>query len=52
MTPYFLGSDVSKGYADFQLLNDRRQPMLTSFQLDDTYAGHQQLYQILVTFLT
>jgi transposase len=51
MTTYYLGIDVSKGYADFQLFNDRRQPMLTSFQLDDTHEGHQQLYQLLTTFL-
>ena len=50
MTPFYLGIDVSKGYADFQLLDEHRQPMLASFQLDDTHEGHQQLEHILTNF--
>jgi hypothetical protein len=28
----FLGIDVSKGYADFALLNEQKQPLIKSFQ--------------------
>jgi transposase len=39
----FLGIDVSKGYADFALLNEQKQPLIKSFQLDDTPDGHSKL---------
>ncbi len=40
---YYLGLDVSKGYADFAILNERMQPLVQSFQLDDTPNGHSHL---------
>lgn len=43
----FLGIDVSKGYADFVVLDYRKGLVMKSFQLDDTHAGHSKLYSIL-----
>jgi len=40
---WYLGIDVSKGYADFALLSDLLVPQEETFQLDDTKAGHEQL---------
>ena len=37
MTSYYLGIDVSKGYADFVILDSHKQPVKDSFQLDDTF---------------
>ena len=51
MTPVFLGIDVSKGYADFVLLNDRQLPLAKAFQLDDTATGHQHLITYLQEFV-
>jgi len=39
----FLGIDVSKGYADFILLDPDKQPLEESFVLDDTRQGRQTL---------
>lgn len=39
----FLGIDVSKGYADFFLMDENKQNMERSFQLDDNNQGHQEL---------
>jgi transposase len=39
----FLGTDVSKGYADFVLLNHKGQKLEDTIQLDDTHAGHNLL---------
>jgi transposase len=50
MNPFYLGIDVSKGYADFMILNAKKQPMGKNFQLDDTFEGHSQLYQCLDSF--
>ncbi len=52
MKPFYMGIDVSKGYADFMILNSKKQPVAQSFQLDDTFEGHQSLYKILGRFLT
>jgi len=52
MTSFYLGIDVSKGYADFVILNHQKQPVMDNFQLDDTFQGHSQLYEILNRFLT
>lgn len=41
----YLGIDVSKGYGDFILLNSEKHELIESFQLDDTYDGHHQLYK-------
>jgi len=50
MNNYYLGVDVSKGYADFVMLDDKKQPIEENFQLDDTFDGHCRLYEILCTF--
>jgi transposase len=50
MEHYYLGVDVSKGYADFVILNDKKQPIEQNFQLDDTFVGHGCLYQRLLRF--
>ncbi len=34
----FMGVDVSKGYADFTLLDDSGEEIMESFQLDDTHS--------------
>jgi len=51
MTSFYLGIDVSKGYADFLVLNHKKQPVVKNFQLDDTFEGHTRLYEILNQFL-
>lgn len=51
MEPFYLGIDVSKGYADFMMINSKKQPVLQAFQLDDTFEGHQTLYNALGLFL-
>jgi len=50
MTHYYLGIDVSKGYADFIMLNEKKHIIEPSFQLDDTANGHSLLYQFLRRF--
>jgi transposase len=50
MNNFYLGCDVSKGYADFIIINEDKQTVLDSFQLDDTYSGHKQLCSILNKF--
>ncbi len=50
MDKFFLGGDVSKGYADFILIDEEKQTIVNSFQLDDTATGHQQLSVILKEF--
>lgn len=50
MTPYYLGIDISKGYADFMILNAKKQPVEHCFQLDDTFDGHSCLHQKLCRF--
>jgi transposase len=46
----YLGGDVSKGYADWVILSEKKQAVLDNFQLDDTYAGHCKLYTMLETY--
>ena len=50
MSNYYLGIDVSKGYADFIMINSKKQPVETNFQLDDTFDGHNQLFKFLDLF--
>lgn len=50
MTSYYLGIDISKGYADFAILDSSKYPVEKSFQLDDTFEGHSFLYQYLCRF--
>lgn len=49
MNNYYLGADVSKGYSDFMLLDDKKRRIEEDFQLDDTFDGHQKLYHILAS---
>ena len=50
MNKYFLGCDVSKGYADFIILDSNKNIIEDNFQLDDTFNGHNNLYSILTEF--
>lgn len=50
MQSYYLGIDVSKGYADFIILDASKKPIMPNFQLDDTFDGHCQLYNTLCEF--
>jgi len=43
----FIGSDVSKGYCDFIILDSDENIVLENFQLDDTSLGHNQLKKII-----
>jgi len=47
----YLGGDVSKGYADWVILSEKKQTVLENFQLDDTYAGHCKLYSMLEAYV-
>ena len=47
---YFMGCDVSKGYADFIILDESKHCIENNFQLDDTFAGHNCLYKKLTSF--
>jgi transposase len=51
MQRYYLGIDVSKGYADFIILNEHKKVIVDNFQLDDTSEGHSLLYEHLMNFL-
>lgn len=44
---YYLGIDVSKGYADIIILDKKKNIIEPNFQLDDTFEGHSKLFQIL-----
>lgn len=46
----FLGIDVSKGYADFELLNDKKVALEKGFQNYDTCNGHEDLLEKLQIF--
>lgn len=50
MIEFFLGIDASKGYSDFVMLDGKKQTVIENFQLDDTFEGHAQLYEILRSF--
>lgn len=50
MNNFYLGCDASKGFADFIIINEAKQVVLESFQLDDTAMGHQQLSNLLNQF--
>jgi len=50
MKNYYLGCDVSKGYADFVILDSDKNVIENNFQLDDTFIGHNKLYSILTDF--
>ena len=46
----FLGIDVSKGYADFALMDATLALTEPCFQLDDTNSGHEKLREIIETY--
>jgi len=50
MQQYFLGCDVSKGYADFIMLDAQKRILEPNFQLDDTFDGHARLSEFLQKF--
>ena len=50
MQSFFLGLDVSKGYADLILLDASEKTVESNFQLDDTFDGHCRLYEFLCNF--
>ena len=43
----FMGIDVSKGYADFIIIDQNKKVVESNFQLDDTNNGHAELYELL-----
>ena len=47
MKQLFMGIDVSKGYADFIVIGQNKKVVEPNFQLDDTYNGHAELYEVL-----
>jgi transposase len=51
MKNYYLGGDVSKGYADFVILDSQKTVVEENFQLDDTFIGHSKLYEALQELL-
>lgn len=50
MSNYYLGGDVSKGYADFIMLDEHKTVAEKHFTLDDTALGHQGLFHVLQSF--
>jgi len=50
MQHFYLGGDVSKGYADFVILDSQKRRIEENFQLDDTCSGHSSLYGRLFNF--
>ena len=50
MQNYYMGIDVSKGYADFVILDAKKRVVEPNFQLDDTFHGHCKLFEILKHF--
>jgi transposase len=50
MPNYYLGCDVSKGYADFLILDSDKKIIEPVFQLDDTFEGHNQFFRFLQEF--
>ena len=51
MKSFYMGIDVSKGYADFMIINRQKKSVTKAFQLDDTFEGHQRLYNVISRFL-
>ncbi|MGA9233236.1 MAG: IS110 family transposase [Desulfobacterales bacterium] len=50
MNPFYMGIDVSKGYADFMIIDRQKCPVVKAFQIDDTFDGHRCLYTALEHF--
>ena len=51
-TEGFLGADVSKGYADFILVDSQRNVLEKTFQLDDNKEGRKTLTELLNQWLS
>jgi transposase len=51
MKKAYLGIDVSKGYADFILIDSERKPLSKDFRLSDTRSGHDKLERFLTSAL-
>jgi transposase len=47
---YYLGIDVSKGYADFVILDNEKAVVLKPVKFYDTFEGHGKLYAFLGDF--
>ncbi len=50
MGDFYMGCDVSKGYADFIVINKSKRVIEKPFQIDDTFEGHSALTNILKQF--
>jgi len=50
MESYYMGIDISKGYADFVILDAKKNVAEPNFQLDDTFGSHCKLFDILKLF--
>jgi transposase len=48
----FLGIDISKGYADFLLLDEHKQVVEEGFQLEDNRSGRQRLKDLVQEWFT
>ena len=46
MESYYMGIDVSKGYADFVILDAKKDVVEPNFQLDDTFGSHCKLCDV------
>lgn len=51
MNNFYLGCDVSKGHADFVIIDNQSKVVEKNFKLDDTPNGHETLYRVLKSFL-
>jgi len=50
MSEFFMGCDVSKGYADFVIIGCGEEVIEPTFQVDDTAEGHAVVVEFLSTF--
>jgi len=51
MSALYVGGDVSKGYADFAILDEHGGVVEPAFRLDDTSAGHKRFVALLTALL-
>lgn len=52
MNHFYLGCDVSKGYADFIILDSDKNVVEDTFSLDDAITGHTALHGYLLNFFS
>jgi len=43
----YLGGDASKGYTDWVIISEKKTKLVDNFQLDDTFDGHHELYNVI-----